>query len=368
MYKWLDDLALWLTKETDPHHILGDDPTGAIPRRPDPRDYPFAAPEIAQAGAPFQWQVGNGPDPALMALMTIKNQGNSGSCGGQAFSYYGQRLQSVYGKESMERSAKYLYSQVYVPGGGSDDRALANIAKQQGFGLEKDCPSYPSYGGSPAEQFMERPQDITPAARIGAGSDKIALAYAFPTIDIESIAQATVACSGIILGIYGANNGTWLGIEPKPTTPQTHGWAHWLYGAQPQIYNGKKGVWVCESWGTSVGLNGWQFISEDHIASGALWGAIVLIYNPTPQKPPQHVFNADIKLGDDGAEVLALQQYLAYDGEFSVTPNGHYGAITSQAVLNFQLKYALASTATLEELGGHIVGPATRAKLNSLIS
>lgn len=364
--KWLENWAIEKTKPSDPHHILGVDPIGAHPRRPDTRDYPFTPLEVAEAAAPFQWQVGNGPDTALMNLMTIKNQGDSGSCGGQAFSYYGQCLRSVYANDARERSAKYLYSQAFVPTGGSDDRTLANLAKQQGFGLEADCPSYPSYGGSPTEQFMERPQDITPHARIGAGSDKIALAYAFPLVDLESVAQAATACSGIILGIHGENNGTWLSTEPRVTTAGD--WAHWLYGAQPQIYNGKKGIWVCNSWGKNVGINGWQFINEDHFTEGAVWGAMVLIYNPTPEKPPQHVFNTDIKLGDDGAEVLALQQYLAYDGEFNVTPNGHYGAITSQAVLSFQLKYALASSATLEELGGHIVGPATRAKLNSLIS
>jgi hypothetical protein len=57
----------------------------------------------------------------------------------------------------------------------------------------------------------------------------------------------------------------------------------------------------------------------------------------------------------------------AYDGEFNLTPTGYYGPITAQAVLRFQIKYSLSSIATLDELGGNSCGPATRAKLNTLL-
>lgn len=343
----------------DPIVLLGSHPAGAHPRRDDPRDYPFTPLEVAEAAAPFSWQVGHGPDPALASLLTVKNQAQSFSCGGQAFSYYGQRLRHEFANDPAERSAKYLYSQVYVPGGGSSDRDLAVIAKNQGFGLETDTPSHPA-----TEAFMERAQDITAKARIGAGRDKISMAYAFPNITLESIAQAATACSGVVLGIHGANNGTWLTPEPKAGGIE---WAHYMYGAHPQIYNGKKGIWCAQSWGTDAGINGWQFIDEAFFRSGRVWGAIVLIYNPTPVGVPQHTFNTDIKYGDQGPEVLALQEYLAFDGEFLVKPTGFFGAITANAVLKFQLKYQLASLSTLEELGGHIVGPATRAKLSTLV-
>jgi hypothetical protein len=312
-----------------------------------------------------------------MALITIKNQGASGSCGGQMVSYYGQRLCSVYRNDGRERSAKYPYAQVCVPGGGSDDRQLADIYIKQGMGREADCPSYEN-GHVPSEGFMERPQDITSAARIGAGSDKLALAYAFPTFDLESVAQAASACQGVCLGIYGCNNGTWNSTQPKPPTaadmalgpysianPKGY-WAHYVYGAEAQIYNGKKGIWIPQSWGTAAGIKGWQFLDEDYFALGAIWGSMVFIYNPTPSAPPQHTFNTDLHLGDNNMDVLALQQMLAYDGEFTVSPTGFYGQITAQAVLKFQIKYNLASVASLDQLGGHVVGPASRAKLNTL--
>jgi hypothetical protein len=350
----------------DPISVLGLHPSGALQRRPDPRDYPYSPLEVAAAGVPFSWEEGNGPDPALVSLLTIKDQGPSGSCGGQAFSYLGQRLRAVYADDAQRRSAKYLYSQAYGPDGGSNDRDLANIAIKQGFALESDTSSYDN-GQPPSEAFMERPQDITPRARIGAATDEISFSYAFPTIDLESIAQAVSACNGVVLGLYGKNNGTWLSSQPAPPPPRQWDWAHYMFGAQPQIYNGKKGIWCPQSWGAAVGLNGWQFLDENYFAAGGIWGAIVLIYNSAPVAPPQHTFSADLKLGDTSEDVKALQQYLAYDGEFTLTPTGYYGPITEQAVLKFQIKYKLASLATLEELGGGVVGPATRAKLNSLI-
>lgn len=352
---------------TDPVDLLGSHPQGAHQRRLDTRDYAYSPLEVAQAAAPFSWEQGNGPVPTLVSLLTIKDQGSSSSCGGQAFSYYGQRLRHVYAGDDSQRSAKFLYSQVYGPGGGSSDRDLAIIAKSQGFGLEADVPSY--HNGAPgSEPFYERPQDITPAARIGAAKDQASFAYAFPTIELESVAQAASACLGIVLGLHGTNNGTWLSPQPKPPHNAVSGdWSHYMYGAQPQIYNGKKGIWCVQSWGTGAGLNGWQFLDEDYFTSGAVWGAIVLIYNPAPATPPKHVFSSNLKLGDANPDVLALQQYLAYDGEFTVQPTGYFGSITSTALLKFQLKYSLASVATLEELGGHVCGPASRAKLNALL-
>lgn len=351
----------------NPIDVLGAHPGGANQRRPDTRDYPYTPLEVAEASVPFEWQAGSGPDPALVKLLTLKNQGPSDSCGGQAFSYYGQRLRASYAGDAAQRSAKYLYSQVFVPGGGSSDRDLATIAKSQGFGLEVDIPSYEN-GQPPSEAFMERPQDITSLARLDAAKDEISIAYAFPTIDLETIAQAASACLGVVLGIHGTNNGTWLSPQPKPPvaadgTP----WAHYMYGAEPQIYSGKKGIWCPQSWGLGAGMNGWQFLDEDYFASGAIWAAVVLIYNPAPTQPNKHAFDVDLHIGDQNADVLALQQYLAYDGEFALAPTGYFGQITSQAVLKFQIKYALASVTSLEELGGGTVGPATRAKLNSLI-
>lgn len=355
---------------TDPIHIIGADPAGAVARRPDSRDYPYTPLEIAEAAAPFDWATGYDVEMEAGFNLTIKNQGPSGSCGGQAFAAYGQALRAAYAKDPAERSAKFLYSQVYVPvpGGGSSDRDLAKIAIRQGFGLEVDVSSYMD-GKPPTEAFMERPQDITGTARINAAKEKASFAYAFPSFDLDSVAQAAAACYGIVLGLRGSNNGTWGGVQPKPPSYAPDGfsnkpWSHYMYAGKPEIFNGKKGIWAAQSWGEAVGLQGWQFLDEDYFASGSIWGAIVLIYNPNPAPPPGHRFTRNIAMGERSDEVLALQQVLAYDGELNVAPTGYYGPITAQAVLKYQIKNVVADPATLAELGGHVVGPATRAALN----
>jgi hypothetical protein len=363
----------------NPIDLLGVDPAGGAQKRYDSRDYQWDTNEIVQASAPFEWKNVNDPDAELAKvlgdssfLMPRKNQGQSGSCGGQASAYGGQILSKTHRNDGRERSAKYHYSQVYVPGGGSDPRSLANISIKQGFGLESLTPSYQG-GNPPTEGFMERPQDITPGARISAAQDQMMLAYAFPRVDLETVGQAISSTTHGLLLVHGSNNGTWLSEVPQSPSYRPQGapnspWSHYMCGVLPGIYYGKKGIWSLQSWGASAGHNGWQFLNEDYFSSGNIVDVMTLIFNEKPNQPPQHTFNTDIKFGTRSPDVLALQQFLAYDGEFNLDPTGYYGAVTANAVLNFQLKYQLASLYTLQELGGHIVGPATRAKLNTLVS
>lgn len=39
---------------------------------------------------------------------------------------------------------------------------------------------------------------------------------------------------------------------------------------------------------------------------------------------PVHTFNTDLHLGDQNADVLALQQILSYDDCFNLTPTGYF--------------------------------------------
>lgn len=82
-----------------------------------------------------------------------------------------------------------------------------------------------------------------------------------------------------------------------------------------------------------------------------------------------HFFGRDLAMGMSGPEVVALQQALRLDGEFTYPANtGYYGNATRQAVLAFQTKYSLANAATIAGLSGKKVGPLTRSKLNELFN
>lgn len=359
---------------TDPVDLLGVHPSGAHQKRPDPRDYQFDSPEIGQATAPFDWHTGYDVESEVARnlghgfQLTQKDQGTSGSCGGQAMAYYGQVLGAYHEGVEDERSAKFLYSQAYVLGGGSDDRELATLTRHQGFGREVDTPSYEN-GSAPHELFMERPQDITQTARVHALT-KGTVAYAFAGLTIDAVATAMKASQGIILGVHGINNGTWLSQYPKPPQSGDGGqWAHYMYFGKAFLENGQKYLWGKQSWGAGVGMNGWQKLGSDYFAAHAVWDAMPLIYTPTPiTLPTKHAFLNDLKQGASGDEVYALQQYLAYDGCFNLAPTGTYGPVTAQAIWRFQSKYRLASPTTISQLGGHVVGPATRNKLNTLFT
>ncbi len=63
---------------------------------------------------------------------------------------------------------------------------------------------------------------------------------------------------------------------------------------------------------------------------------------------------------DNGADVLALQQFLAAQGFLAATPNGTYGPATTKAVTTFQKTHKLTPTGS--------VGPKTLALLQKLTS
>lgn len=358
---------------SDPVTVIGVNPAGVRERKVDTRDYPYSSAEVGRSAAIFDWNRGYDVEDDISKVLgqpfqlPQKNQGSAGSCGGEMISYYQQAIAGYFLRDLTEKSAKAPYSQVYFPGGGSVDRDLANISIKQGFYKESLVPSYRTGNVPPDEAFMDRPQDITALSRIDASKERGMLAYAFPNADIDTIAAVIAATKGIGLTLHGSNNGTWLSAEPKPPGRTEDTWNHFMYAGKAFLENGVKKIWAKQSWGPGVGINGWQKLDEEYFASGNIYAGIALLYNPVPTALPQHTFSSDLKLGDAGPEITALQTFLAYDGCFNLSPTGYYGAITEQAVLKFQIKYQVASLATLAELGGSRVGPATRKKLNELL-
>ena len=338
---------------------------GAIQDEPDERDYEYS--EIAGATAPFDWTSGYDIEKELGFALTPNNQNGSGSCGGQAFSKYDAVQRTLIEKAPfIERSAKYLYSQVFAPGGGSGGRAIGGILTSQGCAREQFCPSYDN-GQPPSEAFMEQVQDITPEARQDAPNAQ-SRSYATVALDIDSIAQAIRDNYGVVLGLYGSNNGTWGSAFPTPPVATDTKWSHWMYFGKASIQNNNKAVAGLQSWGVGIGQNGWQWLTEAYV-NAAVWGAWTLVFNPTPTPDTfSHTFEVDLNFGENDGEVIQLQTALAIDGEFpsSVPTSGLYGKITAAAGLAFQKKYDIAPAEELLQLAGKTVGPATRAKLNEL--
>lgn len=246
----------------------------------DSRDYQWD--ELGAAAAPFNWQQGYDVEQEIAQInntpgfkLAVNDQNDSFSCGGQAASKYIEVLETIASATYERRSAKFVYSQVYAPGGGSRGRDLCDLVIKQGCCTESLCTSYEN-GTAPSEAFMERSRDITDAARKDAKTSE-ALSYALVQPDIDAFAQTIKANHGMILGIGGENNGTWHSAFPKPPSKQV--WGHWIYAGKAKVVDGKKYIGVLNSWSVDVGEAGWQWIGEDYFTSGFVWPSWTLVFN-----------------------------------------------------------------------------------------
>ncbi len=257
----------------------------AFKRLEDDRDYKWS--NIGKAVEPFDWEKGFDLEEELGFKFPVKNQGSSYSCGGQAFSYYIQSLEFVGSKTFEERSAKFLYSQCWLNGGGSRARDICKMIKAQGDCREIFLPSYYQDGKPLSETDYQDTSSINNIIRNDAGGAK-AIDYAYlDVLNINTVAQSAKANYGTVIGITGDNNGTWYTEFPEP--PIKGDWGHWLFVIGAKLINGKKYIKVLNSWGEKIGLNGSQWISEKYfntIVNGynAVWEAWTIILQKTDEK------------------------------------------------------------------------------------
>lgn len=350
---------------TDP--TIPDFNPGGVPDRVDLRDYQYS--EVAFGTIPFDWSKGFDIEQVIGTSLPVKDQNGSFSCGGQAWSQYAGVLECAFTSSFEERSAKFFYAQTYQQGGGSNGRDNAEVFIKQGAAKETVLTSYDN-DMPPNEQFMTRGQDITQVARNDAALSR---GYSYVQVGhgIDDIAQAIRDNYGLVMGIDGSNNGTWASVFPQPPKTGENVWRHWIYAGRAKMIDGKKHIGCLNSWGKNVGDQGWQWISEDYFNTFvpqknemAVWAGWTHVFSLTP--PPitfTHDFQINLKMGDSGAEVVALQKALMLDGVFPITvpTTGYFGQITKNSVVSFQVKYGITPQSGF-------CGPKTRAKLNALFN
>lgn len=323
---------------------------------------------VAFDTAPFDWNTGYDVRDELLHSakvgdLTTKDQGGSFSCGGQATGYLTEVLEILQNKTYTEKSAKDIYSQSYAPNGGSSDFSLMQTILNRGVSDELLVPSYES-NLPPSEEFMRDRSKISSVAKVVAQYAQ----GAFPVyvkLDFDSLAKATRDYHGVIIGIYGKDNGTWLSARPLPPKSKSGAWAHWVYLGIVKIENGKKVLGFKNSWG-DIGENGWQYITEDY--APYIFASFTFVTKPVTKKIP---FVSTLKLGSQGDEVKLLQVTLKEMGLFPTNqvPTGYFGNVSKEAVNKFQLAYKdeILIPAGLTQPTG-IVGTGSRNKLNNLIN
>lgn len=336
-----------------------------------PTDWHYG--NIAPRGTlPFDWNAGYDAEVELAKVLgvssfkiPVKNQGQSGSCGGQAGSYYDEVLNAFQTKTfTIQRSAKFIYSQIFAPGGGSFGGDIMDLIKNQGVCDETYVPSYEN-GLPPSEEFMERLGDISDNARAAAKTAHSKNYSFILNFDIDVLAQAVRDNKGIIIAIFGQNNGTWLTqfpVHPTDSIGSMKLWGHWLYVGKAIMVAGKKYLVVLNSWGDKVGLGGWQFISEEYVNSGYLQLGMNMMFGPVAS----YTFTKDLYFGMTDADVRFLQKKLNESLATQIAAAGagspgnesyYFGQLTRDALIRFQRLHDITPAA------GYC-GPKTRAFLN----
>lgn len=318
----------------------------------------------------FDWSAGYDVEDEISSFLKtsnfkliVENQGQSFSCGGQAMRYYAEVLK-IFNKAFSDRlSAKYIYAQVFQPGGGSFGGDLMSLVKNKGVSGEGLCPSYQD-GQLPSELFMEQIGDISSVARAQASSAESANYSFLVDFDIDVMAQAVRDNHGIVIALFGQNNGTWLSRFPAPPTAPIGSallWGHWLYVGKAIMINGVKYLVVLNSWGDQIGAGGWQLISEAYVNSGYIELGMQMAFGT-----PSYTFNADLCVGMTNADVHFLQRRLNQDPATMLSASGvgspgnetyYFGALTKTAVIKYQNKNQITPA-----IG--YVGSITRGVLN----
>lgn len=237
----------------------------------------------------FDWTKGYDVRDTIGPI-SIKDQGSSSSCSGQAGSYFleiQRRLQKI---NEGALSAKSIYAPIAYVGGGTTVVALTTQIASVGANLEHKVPSYYVTGEPLSEAMMIEKSWETDQTNLDA-----LLRAGYTPYDIgegiDEVACAVRDWGGVIMEIQGQNGKVpgWLSSTPTPPTPLTwwqkttsnHSdiWTHFMVVVGARMVNEKKMVIALNSWGTSVGDNGSQYFGEDYFNSGFILDCFTFIYD-----------------------------------------------------------------------------------------
>lgn len=304
--------------------------TGAIRDSFDHRDRVFGA------GAPeapaVDWAKGYDVRDELVGDVVKKNQFSSLSCVGQGWSYYvwvlnilelmkkyGMNLTELRQHHAVEVemvSAKSIYSQIHLDGGGASIRDGAKLIKKWGSLFENQVPSLKS-DGMTDELFMADVSWLNDTLNHLA---EVLKAKEYRTITpfggslVDLFAAGVKQNHGVVGGVVGTNNGTWLSQFPKPPKQDDVLWGHCLYyGAFGTDERGRFlatpnswGDFITEKWqpGSTPGT-GWQKLYIDYFSSDLQFNPWTLIDQPNNSIILPEDMKKLVK-GDIGSDVFCV--------------------------------------------------------------
>lgn len=322
--------------------------TGALldTRSPDEKagDYQFK--EIVASAVTVNWTTKQWAD---FRRFPVQNQGSSLTCVWQSMRKLMRVLFMVNRGLDLDFSAVYGYrKRSNYPGGGTI-ASDAFLVATEGVTLNALLPSDNITEVQANATVIQSYQDLV------AKGFQLPHHIQFANGDLESIAGTIQQTKkGVMVWFYFTAD-EWGVDVPKiidktlTSQYQAQALVHSVVAVDYGIFNGEKGLFVEDS--AHFGGKWERFVPETFFKARNIFSAYPINFSFEPDADPNakpHYVNGD---------VVSLQNCLKFEGVFptNIDSTGFYGAITKQAVKEFQNKYGLEQVGT--------VGPMTSAKL-----
>lgn len=259
----------------------------------------------------------------------------------QSYTCGAQMLAKILGIECFKRYGKFVYFSVRdiytkrknYPAGGMYGGDCFNIGAK-GVSLDQLMPT-----PEPTEDNFNKSNDRTKIdERIADKFSDVDFPFIEMRNNIDDIARQIQ--SGHPVGLLVR----WEYEEwdrPYPQVLSTKGtYGHFVCATGTKTNNGIKYIIIEDSWGKNKGDNGKRYLSEEFITAHCSYALSYTSFEFEGKETTTHYeFTRDLTIGDEGEDVLALQQILQSKGFFpaNVNPTGKFYGITRQAVKDWQV-------------------------------
>lgn len=235
---------------------------GAVKDLKDERDYIYEALGTKPL-TEEEWKAGYSIEKEIGYTIPVKNQYQSYSCVGQAYAYYLAVLKSITNEtEYKEISAKSIYSIISIGHSqGAYLRDGAKTTKELGALWEKALKSYRDNGTTDETLMIDKSwfnEEVKEIMALLKTKDY----FNITTFTIDGFAKAIRDGKGMVAGVEGTNNGTWMSREPKPPVDSIQ-WGHAIYFIGYGIDEKGKYIEILNSWGEACGIKGKQKLREE---------------------------------------------------------------------------------------------------------
>jgi hypothetical protein len=224
---------------------------GAIPDKPDPRDFKF---EEVMGAAQVDWS-----KPFQLPRPPANDQGISDSCVPHAWSYYHWQL---HGKNYSRRD---LFVRIALDYGAQ--------IRDGGWQTVNNGQATKDEVSDPSPQTPQNMRDKSGTKQEFRDDDKEKEYRVIQDGSIDGVALAIEQGKGVVFGVIGTNPGWQDLTNPRPPLQSEAQWGHALYALGHHLHNGLKCILAMPSW-AGVELH---HIKENYFESGNTFNAWTLI-------------------------------------------------------------------------------------------